>query len=394
MPVAGPRILDIWLLRTLRGELVRELALQATQALDFLHSQSVGHGDIKSPNILFQLTQLDSWTDGEIYERLGEPEKSPMWKLSGEPLDACAPAYLVWPLDMDSIDERYLLDSILIVDFGQAFHLNTPPEDLGTPMGYCPPELILDYQASAASDVWALACALYGIRMGRDLFPMFDGSADEALTQMVQLLGKLPEPWWSAWEGKGSVFNDNGVIRKGQPIINEWTLGDLMRMPLPRPIEVRRRDGAIDTTAPESEVVPMSAAEVERFSDLLDRMLRYDPAERILRVGGAAAPVVPYHLRRWRPLVVKGVRGDPAGGRGATCVPKTGSEDGGAASDRELASDCECLRLWKVGGELPLLRSSNRCQHPRPGNPSRMQDLQGGEVISRSDIPSQTSRAP
>lgn len=59
------------------------------------------------------------------------------------------------------------------------------------------------------SETWSLACTLSEIRAGAQLFASFN-TQDEILRQIVQTLGKLPEPWWSAWEARSRVFDEEG----------------------------------------------------------------------------------------------------------------------------------------------------------------------------------------
>ena len=85
-----------------------------------------------------------------------------------------------------------------------------PSEELGTPEIYRSPELLLDKTAGFGSDLWALGCTLFEIRTGGQLFNTMDVDADDALYNIVLLLGKLPEPWWTTWEGRKACFKDEG----------------------------------------------------------------------------------------------------------------------------------------------------------------------------------------
>lgn len=223
--------------------------------------------DLKPSNILLQIANIDSWTEDELFERLGRPETEPLLLWSREPPGPSAPSHMVQPVSMAVLDRCYLTDEVKIIDFGESFDLRAPPQKLGTPAHYCSPELLLDEGAGAASDVWALACTIYEIQTGPELFePGYD--ADDAITQFVLLLGKMPEPWWSGWENRKWLFDDDGDLKDPQsarvstfPAI----LSDVHQMADPTP----------------EATVTLSEEEMEACTDLLKKMLKYRPEERI-----------------------------------------------------------------------------------------------------------------
>jgi serine/threonine-protein kinase SRPK3 len=91
------------------------------------------------------------------------------------------------------IDVQYLEESIVIIDFGEAFFLESPPIDgLGTPMSY--------------RDLWALACCIFELRAKQQLFEALFGTPDEVLHQIVQTLGKLPATWWEDWKERSEYL--------------------------------------------------------------------------------------------------------------------------------------------------------------------------------------------
>lgn len=235
-PVAGPAISEYSRTQPhgrLRVDVAQKIALQATQGLAFLHSIDVGHGgkkwlyfavvleatanivftDFTPSNVLYQLTNLDSWTDEEVYERLGQPYKNAVHTLSGKDPEPSAPTYVVEPIS--DIQAQYVTESILIIDFGQSFFLDSPPSDgVGTPWSYRAPEAIFDLKASVHSDVWALACTIFEIRSGEALFEVFFSDRDDASLQIVQILGKLPERWWNAWDRRLTYFEEDGNLKQ------------------------------------------------------------------------------------------------------------------------------------------------------------------------------------
>ena len=86
---------------------------------------------------------------------------------------------------------------------------HNPLRTLVPPGPYRSPELILDKLAGIVSDLWALGCTLFEIRTGRRLFSPFDGKGDDYLEAMVDILGALPEPWWSStWKDRRNLYKD------------------------------------------------------------------------------------------------------------------------------------------------------------------------------------------
>ncbi|KDR77682.1 hypothetical protein GALMADRAFT_224941 [Galerina marginata CBS 339.88] len=204
---AGPSISTLVQGRSVKGgwmggDLARGLALQVTQGLAYLHLCGIGHG---GSNVLIDITETEfhTWPQNQVYEIFGKPVTNPMRYIShaqsGD--SASAPSYVVEPIDFSAVDTKYLDPRIQIIDLGQSFYLDTPPtEGVGTPIDYRAPELIFNEDPSSHSDVWALGCLIFEIRTGQTLFEAYFGNKNEVLTQMVNTLGNLPEPWWSAWD--------------------------------------------------------------------------------------------------------------------------------------------------------------------------------------------------
>jgi serine/threonine protein kinase len=174
-----------------------------------------------------------------------------------------------------------------------------PPDDLGTPGPYRSPELILEKAAGVGSDLWALGCTLFEIRTGRKLFDLFDDDDDSYLDAMVQILGKMPEPWWSTkWERRKKIYKDEVDDQGRAAAITEYvgnadefreTIG-VTRIVHPSVAEGAR--SLQDKLAPgfwylsserghSDRHWDISEREKEVFAKLLSRLLEYDPNDRI-----------------------------------------------------------------------------------------------------------------
>lgn len=154
----------------------------------------------------------------------------------------------------------------------------------------------MDKVVGVGSDIWALGCTLFEIRTGRKLFDTFDDDQDEYLCKMAMMLGKLPEPWWSTtWEARKIFFEDNvdgdgRVVEIHRELLRPDTGDGQVRfeafaeqVPEPRSI----KDAIILGLVYENRHGPggvrhdISQEETDVFSDLLMKIFRYNPEERL-----------------------------------------------------------------------------------------------------------------
>ncbi|KAF7914558.1 uncharacterized protein EAF01_000964 [Botrytis porri] len=189
--------------RRLEASVARNVCLQAIHGLNYIHSTGIVHGDVTPANILLQLANIDEWTEEQIYERLGVPQKEEIKNASSKlPVtDSSFPDYTVAAINMKEVNPKWIANDIVIIDFGIAFLQAAPSLDLGTPKSYCAPEFLFGCYRSVASDIWALGCTIYEIRTGSRLFK-YDGipQRDEMLIAAVRLLGAFPDEWWAGWQ--------------------------------------------------------------------------------------------------------------------------------------------------------------------------------------------------
>ena len=200
---------------------------------------------------------------------LGEPET--YRPLDGSPPDPQVPRELVLPAIYSS---TFLEENIVVIDFGQSFDIKAPPKgyEASTVIHYFPPEYRFDNVASLASDIWGLACTIFEIRAGRSLFSSFFGDHSEVMADNVCTLGKMPEPWWSAFEEHHKWFEENGEPKfcPKRPIREKL-----------EQIGVKDKPNADDGPMFEAVGTRLEEKEVVLLSDLLEKMLKYRPEERI-----------------------------------------------------------------------------------------------------------------
>ena len=105
---------------------------------------------------------------------------------------------------------------------------------------------------------------------------------------MVLILGKLPEPWWSAWEAHKDSYEEEPDSGGRAIKINELTKETQSPtgqadIPEPRSIRDALARGLVATNCGSMKIrqhhrdIPKN--EIEIFADLLGKILKYDSSE-------------------------------------------------------------------------------------------------------------------
>ncbi|KAL8288289.1 hypothetical protein RB600_003975 [Gaeumannomyces tritici] len=379
LPVLGPRVSPNFWLRLAEGTdaapILRGMARQATQAMRFLHRHGICHGDFRAANILVKLKGIDHLSEGDLMSHLGKPHLIHVRSESGS-LPRGQPLYVLEAINMaHHLGSDFLSDEIRVIDFGESYYFDDPPEFLGMPELCLPPEELLlpdvaegdltsredgdagkeheagqenDVSQKAAAtttttqasdpppqksqvhmavkgpacDLWALGCTLFEIRAQK---PLLDKTADrdELLVEMVQLLGKLPESMWDhQWEGRRKQFDDEGnyLARLGKD--DQISLEMFLSPPTyGLPQSGGRKGINIQKAIPE--------AERKLLADLLRSLLRYAPGERASVEKVLAHDWFKFGCAAEDPVEVAteaGSRGKPSGGN-KEIVESTASPD-------------------------------------------------------------------
>lgn len=223
-----------------------------------------------------------------MYANLGEPETESVRTRDGMPHPSCAPEKLVAPIDITRLTDPWLLQEIAVLtDLGQSYMVASRPRDYtpATLPNYHPPEARFEDRASFEADVWMLGCAIFEIRAGFPLFSSFFGSDTDILKQTVAMLGRLPDPWWGKFKEREAWFQDDGEPKSVQ---DQENAGVVLHASKTSIREQLRSIGAQDD-APSFDEGPMiekpgvrlSQKEIKLLGDLLEKMLRYRPEDRI-----------------------------------------------------------------------------------------------------------------
>lgn len=103
------------------------------------------------------------------------------------------------------------------------------------------------------------------------------------------IMGKLPESWWSTWEARKGLFEDEVEgdgravwIGEAAMVAHDKASGSTST-PEPRSIKDLLKRGLYYECewGPGGFQRDISQEEIEVFSDLLMKILRYDPKERL-----------------------------------------------------------------------------------------------------------------
>lgn len=225
---------------------------------------------------MVHLHNLDTLSDEEIYFYLGEPRQAPIVTVTGAPPGPTAPKYGVVKANLTKFGLEHLTDILSIADFLDSFSVVSPPESITTTLGYTAPETQLERKISRSSDIWSLGCTLFELRMLQQLFPAPGESGDIVLQRMVETLGKPPENQWQKWKKRSKYFPKGALLPDHSQ--HEALLEKLIR----RSNKIVLEDEVIKRA--------LSETEVRFFADLLGKMLRYEPRERIIAIDALQHP--------------------------------------------------------------------------------------------------------
>ncbi|RDA88467.1 hypothetical protein CP532_6626 [Ophiocordyceps camponoti-leonardi (nom. inval.)] len=235
-------------------DVARAMAYELVQLVSFVHSRGFVHGE-------------------QFREEFGEPIKEPVERFDGKPPPIGVPRTLVLPVSFGGKPARKFTLSdvgLLLGDFGEAFAPASSEPRLGAdchiPAGSLPPDAHLqpDVPLSFSSDIWSLALAIWYIFAGIPLFGSCFDCPDDVMDQMIDNLGPLPNGWWEKWEKRTEYYNDDGT-KKGRYVDSG------LDKRFEKAQDLRRKRN-IGEAGPEETVV---------FFDLMRRMLKYEPEERL-----------------------------------------------------------------------------------------------------------------
>ncbi|OJD10090.1 CMGC/SRPK protein kinase [Emergomyces pasteurianus Ep9510] len=255
--------------------IARAIAADLVLAVQFLHGQSIIHGDIHCGNIFLRLpADVRRMIDpSQLYRKFGDPILEPIVRVDGKPLPAGVPTHVVGParigIRSDQITSTYL--PIMLSDFGLSYYSSkTRRTNAYTLPHLVPPEIFFldkqnnEYNLSFPSEIWTLGCTIFEIIGSGGPFSTLGGGI---LQDQVSVLGKLPDPWWSQWESRAEFFNEDATI--------DITTG----APFQDSLE-ERYDWFVNAARRRSDMEEQGEDEKKAFLHMIWMMLQYLPSDR------------------------------------------------------------------------------------------------------------------
>ncbi|PWY81554.1 kinase-like protein [Aspergillus sclerotioniger CBS 115572] len=255
-------------------EVARALSGSLTLAIAYIHSRGMFmevSDDIHLRNILVKLpSDFDHLSVDQLYEEYGKPETVTITQRDGKQLPPNIPPKTVLPLYLGKYAEEFSLSDtqVLPSNFGEAFAPDLEPrcgKDCHTPLAMRPPEARFEPEAplSYSADIWSLATAIWEILGMQPIFSTEFASADELISQQIDVLGPLPSSWWMQWPERSQFFDNEGRPKEGRYV---WSGIELA---FDECVQEYRRKSSCE----------FNTEEVTAIIDLMRRMMAFWPEE-------------------------------------------------------------------------------------------------------------------
>ncbi|KAJ6036718.1 protein kinase-like protein [Penicillium herquei] len=173
-------------------EVARSLVAQLIHAVAYIHSRGIVHGgETTDPSLHMP----------EFYRHYGEPISERLERYDEGPLTPGVPTHITEPIWLRKIAHKFTVPEarLLLSDFGEASHSTIKKEpklgkDCKSPRYCLPPKAYFEpgKPLSFTTDIWTVACAIWNITTGYQLFSCFFPDSDEVTAQHIQILGALP----------------------------------------------------------------------------------------------------------------------------------------------------------------------------------------------------------
>ncbi|KAF4219466.1 hypothetical protein CNMCM6457_003032 [Aspergillus fumigatiaffinis] len=162
----------------------RAIAAQLVQAVAFLHSQGIVHGDLHAGNILLRLPEsMNTLSPEKLYEQCGQTHTEPVERLDQRSIPDGVPSHAVVPVWLGKASERISPSEaqIIVTDYGESFMPASTMRDRShAPALLTPPEVHFEPQEprSLFVDTWTLECTIWAVISQRPLLEGFNPSPD------------------------------------------------------------------------------------------------------------------------------------------------------------------------------------------------------------------------
>ncbi|THZ38556.1 kinase-like protein [Aureobasidium pullulans] len=241
----------------LPGYTAKKACKEMALALQVLHAQGIGHGDLHTGNLAFMIPGLKLLSEEELSKKLGKPRVGPVGRPDGEPLEPGMPEYLVWPARLPANDLNFEKSSVKLIDFGESFRSDNKAETLNTPLALRAPEVLFQDEYDLRVDYWSLGCTMFELVVGQPPCSSLMAKREDILQQIADLIGEPPERWQPQWKAmpKWEPHDDDGPIYT----LSQWL--DLLYF-----------DG--------NESPDFTRQELAQFGRLVGKLLRWCPSDR------------------------------------------------------------------------------------------------------------------
>ena len=306
--IAGPSLNKLLKFAKFRADHVRYIVREIAIPMQAIYRHQIVIGDISTDNILLGLKDISSYDTATLYERLGEPRAEPVETHSGKELFKHNAPSVVYPsIDWQQVDLQMLSFQVKLADLNECVGLETFHERQvsAVKIQYASPEHLFEINTthSRASDIWALACCIFELRSNEKLFP--EWTAQSARTSIQQTLGAMPQSWLDTItvdaSGQKILLFSPEILEKSKDRLDRKIrrIGDCK--PWFNMTVQQRRDALIAEFGEEVAFRPdlfleerinaepppakLSEEEFTDFYDLLSKMLRYRPEDRLTLRG-------------------------------------------------------------------------------------------------------------
>lgn len=188
----------------------------------------------------------------------------------GKSLGPEAPSYAVVPAKLLQL-VKTPSNNISFLDFGEASLASDPRKKCHSPIVLKAPEALFGEPLGQPTDIWAFACTVFVIFNYRSLFECGMLNAENVLSEIVDALGRLPEPWWKKWERRADFYEEDGSKKTTNLTENHWET---------KPLAVRIRQMRSKSQAAKA-AEQLSEEDFMGLQQLLEQCLRYKPEDRV-----------------------------------------------------------------------------------------------------------------